>query len=136
MRKFGQNPTKDELRALIDSVDSGERDGQIQLREFLELYAKGLDSQGTTKMSDVNDCFEHMGGDPCDKKSKVHAKHVHDVMLAEFELDVDFVQTFGLGVVEFTRDDFEGMLLDDGGAKNLRKRRSGVGLPRPPAYGA
>ena len=34
---LGQSPTEDELNALIASVDDGDKDGQIQLREFLVL---------------------------------------------------------------------------------------------------
>ena len=36
LRSLGQNPTEKELDELIDSVDEGDKDGQIQLREFLK----------------------------------------------------------------------------------------------------
>ena len=48
LRALGQNPTEEELKALIDSVDGAdgdEADGQIQLREFLKLYTMGLDNK-------------------------------------------------------------------------------------------
>ena len=42
LRSLGQNPSDEELKELIDSVDDGDKDGQIQLREFLLLYTQGL----------------------------------------------------------------------------------------------
>ena len=42
---LGQNPSEEELKELIDSVDDGDKDGQIQLREFLLLYTNGLDTK-------------------------------------------------------------------------------------------
>ena len=38
-------PSEEELIELINSVDDGDKDGQIQLREFLKLYTQGLDSK-------------------------------------------------------------------------------------------
>ena len=56
LRSLGQNPTDEELRDLIDSVDEGDKDGQIQLREFLKLYTQSLDqkSSGAAGKEDVD----------------------------------------------------------------------------------
>ena len=70
LRALGQNPTEEELKALIDSVDGAdgdEADGQIQLREFLRLYADAIDATGKkvnkVDKSDVNNVFTCFGGD-------------------------------------------------------------------------
>ena len=70
LRALGQNPTEEELKALIDSVDGAdgdEADGQIQLREFLKLYADAIDATGKkvnkVDKSDVNNVFTCFGGD-------------------------------------------------------------------------
>ena len=75
MRSLGQSPTDEELEELVRTVDGGEggrrdRDGQIQLREFLELYQRGLETRNAASSGDINDCFLHMGGDPSDKGSR------------------------------------------------------------------
>ena len=56
LRSLGQNPTEEELKDLIDSVDEGDKDGQIQLREFLKLYTQSLDqkSSGAAGKEDVD----------------------------------------------------------------------------------
>ena len=71
MRGLGQNPSEEELQELIDSVDEGEKDGQIQLREFIKLYTMSLDNKNATSNTEVNDCFATFGGDPRDKASKI-----------------------------------------------------------------
>ena len=47
LRSLGQNPTEQEIKDLIASVDEdgGDGDGKIQLREFLKLYTDGLDTK-------------------------------------------------------------------------------------------
>ena len=45
LRSLGQNPTDEEIKELIASVDDEDGDGQLQLREFLQLYTQGLDSK-------------------------------------------------------------------------------------------
>ena len=63
LRSLGQNPTEQELEELIDSVDEGEKDGQIQLREFLKLYTQGLDAKraGRAGKEDVANVFCALG---------------------------------------------------------------------------
>ena len=70
LRSLGQNPTDEELQELINSVDGvdGEKDGKIQLREFLMLYASALGADGepakaTVGKDDVDNVFMTMGGD-------------------------------------------------------------------------
>ena len=44
LRSLGQNPTDEEIKELIASVDDEDGDGQLQL-PFLQLYTQGLDSK-------------------------------------------------------------------------------------------
>lgn len=70
LRSLGQNPTDEELLELINSVDGsdGEKDGKIQLREFLILYASALGEDGEPAKAaagkdDVDNVFMQFGGD-------------------------------------------------------------------------
>merc|ERR1711988_1994165 len=78
LRSLGQNPTDEELHELIDSVDEGEKDGQIQLREFLKLYTQGLDAKNAGKAGkeDVVHVFSALGGDPHKEGSTVEKASV------------------------------------------------------------
>jgi Ca2+-binding EF-hand superfamily protein len=63
LRQMGQNPTEQELKELIDSVDDGDKDGQIQLREFLKLYTESVDAKksGKAGKDDVRNVFCALG---------------------------------------------------------------------------
>lgn len=120
MRQLGQNPTEAELNELIKSVDEGDADGKIQLREFLTLYTRGLDTKTTSGAGDAKDAFVAMGGDPR-SGGGVSPQHVHEVMLAEYDLDVDIETAFmPKSAQELQLDDFEGLLLTPMGRAQSR----------------
>lgn len=123
MRQLGQNPTEKELQELIKSVDEGDCDGKIQLREFLNLYTRGLDTQSKTGISDLNDVFSALGGDARNPDAKVSTEHLHEVLLAEYGLDVDLGETFGVRRSELSVDDFGGLILETGAAEERRTSR-------------
>lgn len=111
---LGQNPTEDELNALIDSVDDGDKDGQIQLREFLKLYTESLDSKkkGSTGMDEVNQVFSSFGGDPSDPAARISKSHLQTVVLEEYDLDVDIDGVFGkVAGPDLSKEDFDKLLL-------------------------
>jgi len=111
MRNLGQNPSDNDLRELVAAVDDG--DGQLQMREFFDLFARGLDTNGTTRSSDVTDTFVSMGGDPADDMSKVDAESVRQHLIADFDLDVSLADVFGIkGTGELSRKDFERLLVN------------------------
>ena len=68
LRSLGQNPTKEGVEKLIAQFDDGEKDGKIQLREFLQMYANGLDNQNSSSFEDVLDSFRALDGNPHDEK--------------------------------------------------------------------
>ena len=71
-------------------------DGLIQLREFQQLYALGLDAKDKAGNQDVNNVFTVLGGDPQKPDSLVPAQQVLD-MLAEFGLGhIGLAETFGV----------------------------------------
>ena len=41
MRSIGQNPSEEEIMAMINEVDS-DNDGEVDFREFMELMAKKM----------------------------------------------------------------------------------------------
>lgn len=111
MRKLGQDPTETEIRELINSVDSGDMDGKLQMREFLLLFALGLDSEGNAKQSDVTDCFMVFGGDPRDDDATIEAQDVDAKLLEDFGLDVNVKDVFGVASNELKKGDMERMIM-------------------------
>jgi len=97
LRSLGQNPTEEELVELINSVDDGDKDGQIQLREFLKLYTEGLDTKanGMAGKDDLANVFRSLGGDPTKEDSKVTKSNVSAVVMQQYDLDIDLDSTFG-----------------------------------------
>ena len=109
-------------------------DGKIQLREFLALYTRGLDTKAG--VAEVNDCFAALGGDTRKEGATVESDLLKERMLEEFGLDVrlqredalcmrplrahlavmcavqvDLGETFGVGPGGLHRSDFEKMIL-------------------------
>ena len=117
MRNLGQSPTDDELKSLIKSVDEGDCDGKIQLREFLKLYSRGLDSRGEVGSEDVNNCINAFGGDAREgAQATVVADKLREMMLAEYDLDVNLDDVFGpefAGEV-VTKKDLQSLLMPTG----------------------
>lgn len=116
LRSLGQNPSDEELHALIDSVDTGDKDGQIQLREFLLLYTQGLDTKtkGAANTEDINNIFNALGGNPSNAEDAVERAHLVDVILENYDLDVDIAFTFGKNVGsdgKLTKADIETMMV-------------------------
>ena len=113
LRSLGQNPTDEELHELIDSVDDGDKDGQIQLREFLKLYTNGLDAKtkGQAGKEDVNNVFTALGGDFRTPGSTVTKAALVAEMLDNYDLEIDVDAMFGKAGGELTKDDLEGFLV-------------------------
>jgi len=112
LRSLGQDPTEEEVEELIRSVDgeSGDRDGKIELREFLKLYTQGIDQAGKTNDTDINDCFASLGGDPRAQESRVDTTHLSEVMRNMFDLEIDLNETFGIGGKSLSKEDFHRIL--------------------------
>ena len=117
LRSLGQNPSDEELQALIDSVDGADgeaKDGQIQLREFLQLYANATGDNGQMQEAvgkeDVANVFSSFGGKPNDDTSKVSSEIISSSLSDQFHLSVDLKETFGLRDTEFTKDQIAEML--------------------------
>ena len=58
MRSQGQDPSKEDVLKLIASVDDDSKDGQIQMREFFQLYANGLSKKGNASEMDAKNIFK------------------------------------------------------------------------------
>ena len=112
MRTLGQTPTEEEIKELIKSVDEGDCDGKIQLREFFTLYARGLDTQNVANNTDINNVFMAFGGDLRDKESSVNAEVLHDKIMEEFDLDVDVAEAFGQAKEGYSKEDVYRLMLE------------------------
>ena len=88
-------------------------DGKIDFREFLKLFAMGLDTDGPATQSNVADVFTTMGGDPRDDQSIVDATALNIRLLKDFDLDVDLNESFPGTPRKLNRKDLEGMLMMD-----------------------
>mmetsp|Transcript_41237 Transcript_41237/g.102603 ORF Transcript_41237/g.102603 Transcript_41237/m.102603 type:complete len:154 (-) Transcript_41237:237-698(-) len=112
LRALGQNPTKEMVQKLIAEFDSVDKDGKIQLREFLEMYAAGFDSQNSHSTEDVQDSFRALDVDPFDEKAKVPKQHVASFLMDNYGLDVDIDDVFGStgGEQELSLKHFHGFL--------------------------
>ena len=124
MRQLGQQPTEQELKELIFAYDEGDCDGQLQFREFCNLFAMSIDTKGEAKLSDATDCFASFGGDARDAESRVEAEKVREMLLRDFDLDVHVEDVFGINSENLTKQDMERIVL-----KSRQGGRTG-GAPR------
>jgi len=100
------------------------------MREFLQLYTRGVDAKPSVGSLDVNDAFASFGGNPKDKDSKVGADAMHDQMLDMYGLDIDCSELFDTSSGgELTKKDFEVLLLTTKPTSRQHVRRGGVTLP-------
>lgn len=122
LRSLGQNPTDEEIKELIASVDDEDGDGQLQLREFLQLYTQGLDSKtkGRAGKDDVKNVFSALGGDPVDEASFVTKEAIAAAMLEAYDLDLDLDAAFGKGTDQISRTDLEAFLIPQDGDGLIR----------------
>lgn len=109
LRSLGQNPSEEELQALIDSVDGdgGEKDGKIQLREFLKLYADAMgdpDAGNKVGKEDIVNVFCSMGGDSKVPDAKVQTDTITSSLLEQFNLQVDLKDVFGVKDNEISKE--------------------------------
>jgi len=99
LRALGQNPTQENVRALIAEYDTGDKDGKIQLREFLEMYAAGFESQNASSQEDVLDSFRALEVDPHDEKARVSKAQLTSFLFDNYGLEVDVDDVFGPAAV-------------------------------------
>jgi len=110
LRALGQNPTEDELKELINKFDDGDKDGQMQLREFLMLYTYGLDSSNSAREEDVADAYRAVEGAPDDPKSMVNKIKFSEFMVNNYDLEVDMDAIFGVNGPDLNYEDFKRLL--------------------------
>ena len=113
LRSLGQNPSEQEIKDLIASVDDEDGDGQLQLREFLQLYTQGLDNKkkGKAGKDDVDNVFMALGGNPKDEASTLAKSDILAAMMGAYELELDLDAAFGKGADAITRADLETFLV-------------------------
>jgi len=110
MRTLGQNPNPGEIQELINSVDEGDKDGQLQMREFLKLFSMAIDTRGAATGTDVNNCFFHFGGDPRDDDSRIDGQELTRNLQEDFGLDVQ-LHDLDLSGPQLSRKDMEHIML-------------------------
>lgn len=129
LRSMGQNPTDEEVHALIASVDGAdgeESDGKIQLREFIKLYTDGLDSKNRSRKEDVDDVFRAIdareNGTPSARpgsapvKDAIAKASLSALMNDAYGLDIDVDDLFNSSKSdELSKEDMTAFLLGSEG---------------------
>lgn len=111
LRRLGQHPSEQQVLDLIASVDEGDPDGKIQMREFLKLYQLGLDTNDGPVKEMCTNIFLSMGKDPRDNTATISTDEVNSRILDEYGLDVNLRDVFGLSSTEVDRKAFEELVL-------------------------
>lgn len=98
LKALGQTPSDADLKVLIESAEDGpDKDGKIQLREFINLYAKAVGTKCNASIKEVEDCYRALGGvpdaDPA-KTSNVDKAALKEMLLRDYDLDVDVDSIF------------------------------------------
>jgi len=114
LRSMGQNPDKKQVEDLIKKYDTGDKDGKIQLREFLMMYTYGLDDQKSSDSQDVIDTFSALNVNPEDEKARVPKEELQKFLKEKYELEVDVDDVFGAAESELSLKHF-GTLLESSG---------------------
>lgn len=101
LKSLGQSPTDEELQAMIDEADgaslntgeSGDRNGKIEMREFLKWYAKICNSSRDMEEEDITDVFRALGGSDVTKDT-VSKDAVKTLLASDYELDAQLDSLF------------------------------------------
>mmetsp|Transcript_62283 Transcript_62283/g.167126 ORF Transcript_62283/g.167126 Transcript_62283/m.167126 type:complete len:147 (+) Transcript_62283:86-526(+) len=112
MKSLGQNPSDEELFALLAQVDT-DGSGNIDFQEFLQVIEKQKDSYGSMGEDwDMVSAFCALGGNP-DKTGEIAADKLREV-IEKFELTIDIdrlieeTDTDGSGKIDY--EEFKAML--------------------------
>ena len=123
LRSMGQNPTDEEVHALIASVDGEggeESDGKIQLREFIKLYTEGLDTKNKGSKKDVEDVFRAIDANSTGEvtasstepvKEAVAKAQLTELLSSSYDLDIDVDDLFNGKGDQVSKDEMTSFLL-------------------------
>jgi calmodulin len=87
MHGLGVEPGDDEIERMLDSADTGEKDGKIDLREFLRWYAKGTQHQTDALKADTADAYRLLTSSTLG--AKLPKEKLRDFMSEEYGLEYD-----------------------------------------------
>ena len=113
MKSLGQNPTMDELKQMIKSVDK-DGNGEIDFEEFLILMSQKKGSGSNDPDKELKDAFAVFDKDGSGTISRVELKTLMKSLgqkLSDAELDamMDEVDTDGNGEIDFK--EFKNMMV-------------------------
>jgi len=112
LRSLGLSPSDDDVNLMIEKFDHS-KDGKIQLREFVQMYAAGLDTQHAGREEDFLDTYRAVSGNPADAKSTVAKGDVMNLLQDNYELEVDLDKLFDTpGGTNLTYEEFKKILID------------------------
>ncbi|CAK8570416.1 unnamed protein product [Lathyrus sativus] len=118
MGNLGQPATEEELNNMIREVDA-DRDGYINLEEFIELNTKDIDANEI--LENLKDAFSIFD---IDKNGSISAEELHNVMvsigdqcsLIECQKMIACVDSDGDGMIDF--EEFKRMMMGSMGRTN------------------
>ena len=104
---LGVNPSPAEVEEMLDSADLGEKDGKIDMREWLMWYAKGMQGARDVMKEDATDAFSKLAGNkPLSKvQLRAYLREEYDLEFSPEELNSIF-DTSPHADTELSFDDF------------------------------
>jgi Ca2+-binding EF-hand superfamily protein len=112
MRKLGQNPTDDELKEMISSVDVN-GDNEIDFNEFLSLMKSRiseLDADPDKELRDAFDVFDSDRSGFIDRKELKKLMKKLGQALSDEELDAMMEEVDANGDGEISFDEFKALM--------------------------
>jgi|Transcript_13565 calmodulin len=110
MRKLGQNPTEDELKEMISTVDDND-DHEIDFEEFLVLMkSRTVVDDPEKELKDAFAVFDSDGNGAIDRKELKRLMKKLGQALTEAEVDAMMEQVDSNGDGEISYDEFKAMM--------------------------
>jgi len=113
LRAIGVNPSETEVAEMVKEADvsKGGADGKIDLREFLQWYCKCRKQAAKKAREAVNEevmeVYHCLGGS---NEQGVDKQKVQEMLLEEFDLDVNLEEIFPSPQPEYNRHEFKRLL--------------------------
>ena len=93
MRSIGQNPTEEEVMAMINEVDS-DNDGEVDFREFMELMAKKMkEGEMDEELVEAFKTFDKNGNGCITMQELKDVMHQYGEKLSDEEVKLMFDET-------------------------------------------
>lgn len=87
LQSLGVSPNHQDVQAMLETADVGEKDGKIDMREWLMWYAKGVQGSRDLAKEDASDAFSKLAGDSPVRPGQLPKAQVREFLRDEYGLD-------------------------------------------------